>query len=80
VARVLAAQEQLRLQRRNAQLVLQTRDLVEKEYAEGQASLVRLTQAQRDLVQAQSQLAQARHNLEDAWVQLDAATGKILER
>ena len=80
VARVLAAQEQLRLQRRNAQLVLQTRDLVEKEYAEGQASLVRLTQAQRDLVQAQSQLAQARHNLEDAWVQLDAATGRILER
>ncbi|SMC25014.1 type I secretion outer membrane protein, TolC family [Desulfacinum hydrothermale DSM 13146] len=80
VARVLAAQKQLRLQRQNARLVLQTRDLVEKEYAEGQASLVRLTQAQRDLVQAQSQLAQARHNLEDAWVQLHAATGRILER
>ncbi|SHF67828.1 type I secretion outer membrane protein, TolC family [Desulfacinum infernum DSM 9756] len=80
VARVLAAQEQLRLQRRNARLVLQTRDLVQKEYTAGQASLVRLTQAQRDLVQAQSQLAQARHSLEDAWVQLDAATGKILER
>ncbi len=79
VAQILGAQEQFRLQKENAVLVQKTRDLVEKEYAVGQASLVRLTQAQRDLVQAQSQLAQSRIALENAWVRLHAATGRILE-
>ncbi len=79
-AQILGAQEQLRLQEANAAIVRQTRDLVAKEYAAGQASLVRLTQAQRDLVQAQSQLAQARIFLENAWVHLHAATGRILEQ
>lgn len=79
VAQIVGAQEQLRLQEKNAALVRQTRDLVAKEYAAGQASLVRLTQAQRDLVQAQSQLAQARIFLENAWIRLHAASGRILE-
>lgn len=79
VAQILGAQEQLRLQEKNAALVRQTRDLVAKEYAAGQASLVRLTQAQRDLVQAQSQLALTRIFLENAWIRLHAATGRILE-
>lgn len=79
VEQILGAQEQVRLQLENAALVQRTRDLVEKEYAAGQASLVRLTQAQRDLVQAQSQLAQSRISLENAWVRFHAATGKILE-
>lgn len=79
VEQILGAQEQFRLQQENAVLVQKNRDLVEKEYAAGQASLVRLTQAQRDLVQAQGQLAQARIALESAWVKLHSATGRILE-
>ncbi len=79
VEQILGAQEQFRLQKENAALVRQNRDLVEKEYAAGQTSLVRLTQAQRDLVQAQSQLALARIALENAWGRLHAATGRLLE-
>ena len=79
VEEILGAQEQFRLQSENALLVQKTRDLVEKEYAAGQASLVRLTQAQRDLVQAQSQRAQSRISLENAWIRFHAATGRILE-
>lgn len=79
VEQILGAQQQFRLQKENAALVQKTRDLVEKEYAAGQASLVRLTQAQRDLVLAQSQLAQSRIALENAWVRLHAATGRILD-
>jgi hypothetical protein len=43
-------QQQLVLQRTTAELVQKNRDLVEKEYAAGQAALVRLNEAQRDLV------------------------------
>ena len=57
VATLISAQEQLALQRSNATLVQQVRDLVEKEYAAGQASLVRLNEAQRDLVAAHGNLA-----------------------
>lgn len=79
IEQILGAQEQYRLQRENAAWVHQNRDLVEKEYSAGQTSLVRLTQAQRDLVQAQSQLALARISLENAWIRLHAATGRLLE-
>ncbi len=74
-----SAQEQVALQRENAKLVRQNRDLVEKEYNAGQASLVRLNEAQRDLTQAQSRLAQALVSLRQAWQNLAAATGEILE-
>ena len=78
VATVRSAQFELELQRRNAALVLENRDLVEKEYQAGQASLVRLNEAQRDLIQAQSRLALARVGLRQALKDLDAATGRIL--
>jgi outer membrane protein TolC len=73
-----AAGQQLALQRENARLVQRNRDLVEKEYAVGQASLVRLNEAQRNLVSAQGRLAQARVALAQARFALDTATARIL--
>ena len=78
VENIKAAQFELELQRRNAVLVLENRDLVEKEYQAGQASLVRLNEAQRDLNQAQSRLALARVGLRQALKDLSASTGRIL--
>lgn len=79
MASLRSAQEQVALQRENAKLVQRNRDLVEKEYNAGQASLVRLNEAQRDLTQAQSRLAQALVSLRQAWQNLKAATAEILE-
>ncbi|MGW8322075.1 MAG: TolC family protein, partial [Thermodesulfobacteriota bacterium] len=75
--RVAAAQQELVLQRSNAALVQQNRDLVEKEYAAGQGSLVRLNEAQRDLVTAQARLALALVSLRLAWHNLRTTTGEI---
>jgi outer membrane protein TolC len=79
MAALTTARDQLILQRENARLVRRNRDLVEKEYAAGQTSLVRLNEAQRDLIQARGRLALARVSLRQAWQGLYAATGKILD-
>jgi outer membrane protein TolC len=79
LARVGSAQQQLLLQRRNAKLVKRNRDLVEKEYKAGVGSLVRLNEAQRDLIRAQVRLASARAALRGAWYDLETATGQIVE-
>ena len=50
------ARDQLLLQRTNARLVKENRDLTAMEYKAGQISMVRLNEAQRDLIQAQSRL------------------------
>jgi outer membrane protein len=76
--RLKAAQEQLALQRINTKLVEQTRDLVEKEYSAGQGSLVRLNEAQRDLVTAQSNLVLSLVSMRQAWEGLKSGTGEIL--
>ncbi|MFO7497355.1 MAG: TolC family protein [Desulfobacterales bacterium] len=78
LANLQASQRELRLQQQNAALVQQNRDLVEKEYAAGQASLVRLNEAQRNLTQARSRLALARVALRQSWERLEAATGRNL--
>lgn len=78
-ASVIASQEQLDLQRVNTVFVEKNRDLVEKEYMAGQVSLVRLNEAQRDLIQQQGRLALARVALRQAWHDLRVATGEILE-
>jgi outer membrane protein TolC len=78
-ARVASAQRQVALQRDNAELVRRTRDLVEKEYNAGQASLVRLNEAQRDLTTAMGRLALARAALRQALFTLETDTGRILE-
>ncbi|MFH1980663.1 MAG: TolC family protein [Pseudomonadota bacterium] len=80
LASLTAAQRQLELQVTNAALVQQNRDLVEKEYNAGQGSLVRLNEAQRDLTQAQGRLALARVGLRNAWVNLESASARILNR
>ncbi len=79
LARVDSAQQQLLLQRRNATLVQRNRDLVEKEYKAGVGSLVRLNEAQRDLIRAQVRLASARAALRGVWYDLETATGQIVE-
>lgn len=78
VMTVKSAQSQLQLQRTNANLVKKNRDLVEKEYAAGQGSLVRLNQAQRDLTTAQSRLALALVSVRQAWSDLQTETGRII--
>lgn len=77
--RLDTAGKQLILQRDNALLVKQNRDLVEKEYTAGQSSLVRLNEAQRNLTQAQSRLALARVTWAQAKSALESATAKNLE-
>jgi TolC family type I secretion outer membrane protein len=79
ISALSSAQEQLTLQRSNVELVRQVRDLVAKEYAAGQASLVRLNEAQTDLVSAQGRLARALVSMRMAWVSLRSSTGEILE-
>lgn len=75
---LLSTQRQLVLQRANTDLNQQNRDLVEKEYAAGQVSLVRLNEAQRDLTTAQSRLALSLAALRQAWFNLETDTGRIL--
>lgn len=77
--KVISAQSQLKIQRENAALVQRNRDLVEKEYMAGQGSLVRLNQAQRDLITAQGRLALALVSLRQAWDDLRTETGEILQ-
>jgi TolC family type I secretion outer membrane protein len=79
VTQLKAAQKQLKLQRENTTLVRQTRDLVEKEYTAGQGSLVRLNEAQRDLVTAESNLVLSLLSMRQAWEGLKSSTGEILE-
>jgi outer membrane protein TolC len=75
----MSAQEQLKLQRETAEYVRKNRDLVEQEYKAGQASLVRLNEAQKDLVAAEGRLASARVSLFLAWFQLRTVTAESLK-
>ncbi|MCC6145915.1 MAG: TolC family protein [Candidatus Hydrogenedentes bacterium] len=74
------AQQELILQRATTEYVQRNRDLVEKEYDAGQASLTRLNEAQRDLIAAQSRLALARVALRRSWHALQTATAETLAR
>ena len=67
LANVKSAQKQVQLQEETAGLVQRNRDLVQEEYRAGQASLVRLNEAQKDLIQVRSNLARARVFLRQAW-------------
>ncbi len=77
--KLIAAQDQLRLQRDNAVLVQEARDMIEKGYMVGQTSLVRLNEAQRDLLTTQAELALSRVNLRQAWNDLRTATAQSLQ-
>lgn len=73
------AQDLLVLQEETTNLVEENRMLVEKEYNAGQGSLVRLNQAQRDLISQQASYALARVSLRQSWINLHTATGAILD-
>ncbi|MCG8616534.1 MAG: TolC family protein [Desulfobacterales bacterium] len=72
---VASARETLTLQAETTRLTGETRDLVKKEYDAGQASLVRMNEAQNDLVAAEGDLADARVSLLLALEELDYYTG-----
>lgn len=76
LAALAAAQRQLLLQTDNLQLVRQTRDLVEMEYQAGQETLVRLNEAQRDLIAADSRHSRSRVNLRLAWIDIETVSGE----
>lgn len=80
IADLERAQDELTLQRSNVSIALENRDRVEKEYKAGQASLVRLNEAQRDLIRAQALLARALVSLRQAWADLFSATGENVTR
>ncbi len=69
------ALEQEALQQENYHLIKITRDLVEKEYAAGQASLVRLNEAQNNLVNSMGDLSMARVSLILALEEFDYYSG-----
>ena len=79
IALLEAAQEQVRLQRETVGLVEENRDLAKNEYEAGEASLVRLNEAQRDLSTTYGRLAQALVGYHRALQRLDSATGRNLE-
>ncbi len=76
---VTSAGNLLQLERRNLELIQRTRNLVELEYKASHTSLVRLNEAQRDLVQARSRHARSLAALHVAWHQLQQATAQSLD-
>ncbi len=80
VENLYLAQKELVLQKSTVVLVQKNRNLVEMEYSAGQSSLVRLNEAQRDLITAQSRLALSIVSLRKANFDLYASTGRILEK
>lgn len=73
------SQRELILQRETTIHVENNVNLVEKEYREGQGSLVRLNEAQRDLISQRSRLALAQVALRQSWHDLRTATAETLE-
>lgn len=78
LALLAAAQEQVRLQRETVKLVQENRDLAKNEYEAGEASLVRLNEAQRDLNTTYSRFAQSLVSYHLAMQRLLSATGQNL--
>jgi outer membrane protein TolC len=78
MAMLKAAEEQVRLQRETVKLVQENRDLAQNEYEAGEASLVRLNEAQRDLTATYGRLAQALVSFQLQEQRLLAATGRNL--
>lgn len=77
--KIVSAKEQFLLQEKNADLTLKTRNLVEKEYNVGQASLVRLNEVQNNLVATLGDLAAARVSLILALEAFDYYTGQNIK-
>lgn len=67
--------KQLEVYRLKLELVKKTRDLVVEEYNAGKTTIVRVNEAQRDVVQGESNVASSSVQLLNARIQLEAATG-----
>ena len=72
-----ASREQVRLQSESVKLVEENRDLAKNEYEAGEASLVRLNEAQRDLTTTYSRLAQAVVSFHRANQRLLTSVGRV---
>jgi outer membrane protein TolC len=79
LALLASTRKQIQLQRETVQLVRENRDLAKNEYEAGEASLVRLNEAQRDLTTTYGRLAQSLVGYHLAMQQLLAATGRNLD-
>ncbi len=79
VARIESAIEYFDLQNQNVKYAQENRELTAKAYQAGQAAVVRLNEAQKDLVAAQVRRTQAIIALKQARNDLNAATGAILQ-
>jgi len=79
MALLAAAREQVVLQRQSLGLVQENRELAKNEYEAGEASLVRLNEAQRDLNTTFSRLAQAQVAYHRARQRLLASTGRNID-
>lgn len=79
IALLEAARDQVRLQRETVTLVEENRDIAKNEYEAGEASLVRLNEAQRDLTTTYGRLAQALVSYHLTNQRLMSATGRNLE-
>ncbi len=79
VMNVITFQTQLKLQQSNTRLSQKNRDLIDKEYKAGQASLVRLNESQRELTSAQNRTALALVALRQSWWTLMSEVGMITE-
>ncbi len=73
-----SAQKALKMEQATQKLVMDNRNLVEREYQAGQTSLVRLNEAQRDLIRADSRLALSLVSVYRADTDIQTATGEIL--
>ncbi len=80
IALLEAAREQVILQRESVRLVEENRELARSEYEAGQASLVRLNEAQRDLTATYGRLALAQVAFLQARQRLLASTGRNIAR
>jgi outer membrane protein TolC len=69
------AKKQLELQKSSTALVKRNRDLIEAEYKAGNTSLVRLTEAQSDLIKTRSLYLKSAANLQLALEKIKAYTG-----
>lgn len=78
LALLRAARDQVRLQQGTVSLVEENRDLAQRAYEAGEASLVRLNEAQRDLTTTYGRLAQAQASWHLARERLDSSVGRNL--
>ena len=78
-ALLAAAKEQVQLQQQSVELVKENRQLAQNAYEAGEAPLIQLNEAQKDLNTTASRLAQALVAYQRAQQQLLEASGRNLE-